>query len=172
VNLANFSHSTTTATFKSFELSSVTIKFPHSNLAFYNIYHPPQSNTKSWHSVSFSQFLEDFQTLISSVSTSPHEFLITDDFNIHVDDLADSNAVQFLSLLDHANLAQHVLFPTHRHSHTLDLVITSANSTLSPTVISLPISPTDHFPIICSLKITSDVRFQYFALRFGFGSVV
>jgi len=29
----------------------------------------------------------------------------------------------------------------------------SANSTLSPTVISLPSS--DHFPIICSLKITS-----------------
>jgi len=49
-----------------------------------------------------SQFLEDFQTLISSVSTSPHEFLITGDFNIHVDDLADSNAIQFLSLLDHA----------------------------------------------------------------------
>jgi len=49
----------------------------------------------------------------------------------------------------------HVLFPTHRHSHTLDLVITSANSTLSPIVISLPISPTDHFPIICSLKITN-----------------
>jgi len=41
------------------------------------------------------------------------------------------------------------LFPTHRHSHTLDLVKTS------PTVISLPMSPTDHFPIICSLKITN-----------------
>jgi len=62
-------------------------------------------------------------------------------------------SIQFLSLLDHANLTQHVLFPTHRHSHTFDLVITSANSSLSPTVTSLPISPTDHFPIIWSLKI-------------------
>jgi len=105
--------STPTATFKSFKLSSVTIKLPHSNLALYNIYCPPQSSTKSWHSVSFSQLLEDFQTLISSVSTSPHEFLITGDFNIHVDDLANSNAIQFLSLLDHADLTQHVLFPTH-----------------------------------------------------------
>jgi len=59
---------TPTATFKSFELSSVTIKLPHFNLALYNIHRPPQSNTKSRHSVSFSQFLEDFQTLISSVS--------------------------------------------------------------------------------------------------------
>jgi len=144
-----------TATFKSYELSSVTIKLSHSNLALYNIYRPPQSNTKSRHSVSFSLFLEDFQTLISSVSTSHYEFLITGDFNIHVDDLTDSNVIQFLSLLDHANLTQLVLFPTHRHSHTLDLVITSANFTLSPTVTSLPISPTDHFPIICSLKITN-----------------
>jgi len=118
------------------------------------IHRPPQSKTKSRHSVSFSQFLEDFQTLISSVSTS-YEFLITGDFNIHVDDHTNSNAIQFLSLLDHANLTQHVLFPTHRHCHTLDLVITSDNSTLSPTVISFPISPTDHLPIICSLKITN-----------------
>jgi len=41
-----------------------------------------------------------------------------------------------------SNLTQHVLFPTRPHSHTLDLVITS-------------ISPTDHVPIICSLKITN-----------------
>jgi len=59
-----------------------------------------------------------------------------------------------LSLLDHPNITQHVSFPTHQHSHTHDLFITSANSTLSPTVITWPISPTDHFPIICSLKIT------------------
>jgi len=60
-------------------------------LALYNIYRPPQSTTKSRHSVSFSQFLEDFQTLISSVSTSPREFLITGaGFKIHDDDLADS----------------------------------------------------------------------------------
>jgi len=120
-----------------------------------NIYRPPQSTTKSRHSVSFSLFLEYFQTLISSVSTSPHEFLIISDFNIRADDLVDSDAILFLSLLDYANLTQHVLFPTHRHSHTLDLVITSANSTLSPTHSSLPILPTDHFPIIFSLKITN-----------------
>jgi len=47
---------------------------------------------------------------------------------IHVAYLTDSIAIQFLSLLDHANLTQHVSFPTHRHSHTLGLVISSANS--------------------------------------------
>ena len=141
------------AVFKSFELSTVVIKLPRSNLALYNIYRPPQSVAKSRLTSTFSQFLEDFKTLISIVSTSPLEFVITGDFNIHVDDPSDSNAIQFLSLLDHANLIQHVNFPTHRHSHTLDLVITSAHSTLSPTLTCLPVSPTDHFPIICSLNI-------------------
>ena len=146
--------SSPTATFKSFELSTLAIKLPRTNLALYNIYRPPQSTAKSRLSSSFSQFLEDFRTLISIVSTSPNEFVITGDFNIHVDDPSDSNSIQFLSLLDHANLIQHVKFPTHQHSHTLDLVITSATSTLSPILTCLPVSPTDHFPIICSLNIT------------------
>jgi len=48
----------TYCTFKSFKLYSVTIKLPHSNLVLYNICRPPQSTSRSWHSVSFSQFLE------------------------------------------------------------------------------------------------------------------
>jgi len=61
---------------------------------------------------------------------------------------------------DHANLTQHVSFPTHRHSHNLDLVITFVMLTL----LYLPLSfvclfhlYTDHFPIICSLKITAPI---------------
>ena len=64
--------SSPTAIFKSFEMSSVTMKLPHSKLTLYNIYRPPPSAAKSRLSVSFSQFLNDFQTLISSVSTTPH----------------------------------------------------------------------------------------------------
>jgi len=48
-----------------------------------------------------------------------------------------------------------MLDPTHQYSYTLDLVITSANCTLFPTVNSLHILHTYHFPIICSLKITN-----------------
>jgi len=103
--------------------------------------------------MSFSQFLEDFQTLILSVSTFPHEYRITGDFKIHDDDLTDSNTIQFLLLLDHANLTQHVLFPTHRHFHTLDLFIRSANSALSPTVISLHILSTYHFLMKITITI-------------------
>ena len=140
--------SSPTTTFKSFEMSTVTLKLPHSKLTIFNIYRPPSSLAKSRHTASFSQFLEDFQTLISSISTTPHEFLITGDFNIHVDDLTDSNALKFISLLDLANLTQHVPFSTHCHSHTLDLVITTSDS-----LLLLPLHPFFHLIIFLSFTL-------------------
>ena len=54
---------------------------------------------------------------------------------------------QFLSYLSSFNLTQHVHFPTHEHNHTLDLVITSPHSSLSPSASTTCITPSDHFPI-------------------------
>ena len=47
-----------------------------------------------------------------------------DDLNFHVDNAADSNAMNFLDLLDLLNFSQHVTSITHKAGHTLDLVIT------------------------------------------------
>ena len=58
-----------------------------------------------------------------------------------------------MSVLDQANLTQHVTFPTHIQSHTLDLVITRTDSFLNPLITCTPTSPSDHFPIISSLNI-------------------
>ena len=58
------------------------------------------------------------------------------------------------SLLDSANLKQHVTFPTHIANHTLDLVITHADSKLKPDITFSPVSPSDHFPILSSLTIS------------------
>ena len=80
-------------TFKSFEMTTVTLKLPHSELSLSNIRRPPYSSAKSWDTASFSQFLDDSQTLISAISTSPHDFLLTGDLNIHVDDLTYSNTL-------------------------------------------------------------------------------
>jgi exonuclease III len=96
--------SSPTTIFKSFEISTITLKLAHSKLTVYNVYRPPSSSAKSRATSPFSPFLKDFQTLVSMVSTTPHEFLVTGDFNVHVDDLTDSCAVQFLTLLDQANL--------------------------------------------------------------------
>ena len=136
--------------FDSFEIAVITLKLLKSKLTVYNIYRPPPSAAKA---VPFSQFITEFQTLISHAATTPHEFIITGDFNLHVDDSENSNAKQFLTLLDSCNLTQLVDFSTHRCGHTLDLIIIPTNSALSPSISYSQISPSDHFPIFCQLNI-------------------
>ncbi len=51
--------------------------------------------------------------------------LLTGDLNIHIDNMDCTNTVSFMDILECFNLTQHVNFPTHKHSHTLDLVCTS-----------------------------------------------
>ena len=53
-----------------------------------------------------------------------------------------------------SNLTQHVSFPTHQHGHILDLVITTKDTTLLPSITHSLISPSDHFPIFTSLSIS------------------
>ena len=92
-----------------------------------------------------SVFLDEFNSFLSLAATTPHEFITTGDFNIHVDNCTNHFTSQFLSLLSSFNL--HVHFPTHKDNHTLDLIITSSDSSLSPSLSTTCITPCDHFPI-------------------------
>jgi len=67
-------------------------------MVIYNIYRPPQSTRRNLDILSLvlSFYIEDFHTLISSVSTS-HEFLITGDSTF----MFVISLIHFLSLLDH-----------------------------------------------------------------------
>ena len=115
---------------KSFEISSITIKLLHSKLTVFNIYrnhYLPNTSKKSTPSksshdpVSFSESLADLHILIATAATTPHDFIITGDFNLHIDNIYDPRTQQFMSLLENSNLTQHVSFPTHQHGHILDL---------------------------------------------------
>ena len=59
-----------------------------------------------------------------SVSFTNHDrILITGDFNLHIDNVSDFNAMDFLQLLHSFDFIQHTAGPTHNCGHTLDLVI-------------------------------------------------
>ena len=114
--------SSTSRIYKSFEMSSITFKVSSSKLTVFNIYRPPpSSSTKCRSYIPFSTFLSEFQDFLSTASTTPNDFLITGDFNIHVDCL-NPDTEKFLSILSSCGLSQHVSFPTHITSnHTLDI---------------------------------------------------
>jgi len=88
---------------------------------------------------------------------TPHEFLITGDFNLHLDHPDDSQVKQFLTALDSTNLTQHVSPATHRDHHILDLVITPTSSSLNPVIDHSSVSPSDHLPIFSSLSILPSI---------------
>ena len=135
---------------KSFEAISATIKLPNSSpFSIFNVYRPPDSSS---HSQSFSTFLSDFQAQLSIFATTPHPFLITGDFNIHIDDTTDNHSTSFMSLLSDVNFIQYVSWPTHLH-HTLDLII--APSSLDPHVKGLSSTPSDHMPVLTTLNMVS-----------------
>ena len=52
------------------------------------------------------------------------------------------------------NLTQHVFVSTHIHKHTLDLVITSSHTNLSPTISQSFITASDHFSIFTHINLT------------------
>ena len=110
-----------------------------STLTVFNIYRPPSSSINSQ---PISVFLDVFKTFLSSADTTPHEFIITGDFSIHLDDHLDSFSQQFTDILPSTNLTQHVSVSTHIHNHILDLVII-----LSPTISQFVITVSGHFPI-------------------------
>ena len=111
--------------------------------------------SSSTHSKQFSVFLDDFSSFLSFAATTPHELVITGDFNIHHNNPANTLTSQFLALLLSFNLSQHVHFPVHDKNHILDLVMTSSDTALAPAV-SFPLwSPPDHFSVFTRLSINT-----------------
>lgn len=56
--------------------------------------------------------------------------IIVGDFNLHVDTPSRSHVSHFLTTLDNAGFHQHVSGPTHKHGHTLDLVLSRLEDNL------------------------------------------
>jgi len=77
----------------------------------------------------------------------------TIDVKTFLDNASDNLTSQFLTLLSSFNLTQHVNFPIHDRNHTLDLVITSSDTSLAPSLFSSHFSPSDHSPVFTKLSI-------------------
>src|SRR6218665_277840 len=73
-------------TFKSFECSFITLQLASDTLTVFNIYRPP---TSSNYSQKPSVFLDEFASLLSLAATTPNEFVLVGDFNVHFDTPSD-----------------------------------------------------------------------------------
>ena len=94
---------------------------------YFAIYRPPPSTENGFKT---SEFLSEFDSFIDFVNSLGTKFLLVGDFNVHVDTPTKWDASHFLTTLSTSSLLQHVIGPTHKHGHTLDLVISRETDNL------------------------------------------
>ncbi|XP_068731185.1 uncharacterized protein [Montipora capricornis] len=73
------------------------------------------------------------------------------DLNSYVDDKVNSDALNFLDVLESLGLQQHVNDPTHIHGHTLDLVITRVADNIIREKPHVDRYFSDHASVLCKL---------------------
>lgn len=133
-----------TATFE-----HVCISNNSKSIQFVAIYRPPPSVDNG---LKTSEFLTEFEKFLDEVSVTPGQLVILGDFNIHIDCPDKWDTKQFLSILSVYGFRQHVTGATHKHGHTLDLVITRLDDDIIQDVHIHPPFFSDHHIIQCTAR--------------------
>ena len=132
--------------FTSFEYQASILE-NESSVLMISIYRPPKCSKPL--------FLTEISDLLSICFTDYNRILLTGDLNLHIDNASDTAAMSFLQLLHSFDFTQHVTGPTHKHGHTLDLVISRGlNVTVEKTIVMPDLS--DHY-LLCFHMAVSDL---------------
>ena len=123
------------------------ISYGNSTLRLVTICRPPRSKKNCSTPATFSKS----SPLPETLTTASGHLLLNGDFNFHVDVNNDTDANNFKDLLESAGLAQHVKGPSHRSTHTLDLVIDCQNDIALSSFTTLMDLPSDHHTVLCSM---------------------
>ena len=111
------------------------------------VYRPPT------HGNDFISFMHDFAEYLDHSVLLRGHLVITGDFNIHLDDAASRECIEFTELLQSFGLVQHVQQPTHKAGHLLDLVITKEDYDMRPSVVVFDQCLSDHYTLSCTLQV-------------------
>ena len=114
------------------------------------VYRPQRNKSKQ---LTTSTFFDEFSSFLEILASEPKNVVIVGDFNFHMDVKDDRDARLFNDLINSFSLQQHVVQPTHRLGHTLDLVITRMSDDLVKEVFMTHYLPSDHAAVACSLNI-------------------
>ena len=137
--------------FKSFEHLDLSVSSGSSSMNLFAIYRPYPSAKNKFTS---QMFFQDFSSLLEESTASPHRVVFTGDFNFHVDDETDKDAMSFIEILNSTNLHQHIQGPTHIAGHTLDLMISRNSDHLICSTKVIQGLPSDHYAVIGLLDFT------------------
>ena len=121
------------------------------NMTLVVIYRPPPNRRNG---LSFAQFNSELRDLIDSIILEKDKLVLAGDFNIHIDDISNSDARVFTRTLESYGLDQHVVGQTHEKGHALELLITRADDNILRDIsIDSASSISDHFWIKSDFNI-------------------
>ena len=135
---------------RSFQFAKWRIVLKHTTITILAIYHPPYSNqTKATN----HDFLDEFTNWVAEYIMNNTNVIILGDFNLHVNDPRDDNAMNFIESTQALALQQHVNFSTHISGNTLDLVFTELFNELKIQKCTQDDFISDHCIVKCNLNV-------------------
>ena len=132
----------------SFEISEWTVTTVSNCIRLFIIYQPPYSDKRK---VPTTVFFREFSDYLESVLLCKEQILFAGDFNIHIDNGRDSDAIKFADLLESFRLQQHMKGSTHKEGHTLDLIITRCSEIFLSAPPKVDWFIADHASVCCRL---------------------
>ena len=112
--------SSLTNKYSSFEHLECRVRIDTSDFLLTVVYRPPPSKSNKQKTSTFFDQWPLFLDRYSEVATT---LVITGDINFHLEDSKNRDAEHFSSLLGSYGMQQHVMEPTHKRGHTLDMVV-------------------------------------------------
>ena len=102
---------------------------PDNQISFWEAFEDFTVDSEDWEEIHLrnfkcSNFLTEIDDFLSDVYMSANKIVALGDFNLHIDVPTKSDVATFMSILSSLNMSQHVVDPTHKCGHTLDLIIT------------------------------------------------
>ncbi len=135
--------------FKSFELIMLNVtpsninKETLSSFTLASVYRSPGP---------YSDFLGEFANFLSNLVVTVDRALIVGDFNIHIDNENDTLGLAFIDILNSLGVRQNVTGPTHRHNHTLDLILSYGVDVDTIEILPQSDDISDHYLVSCMLR--------------------
>ena len=99
-----------------------------------------------------STFFLELSDYLECIVLCQEQLLISGDFNVHVDNAVDTDAIKRIDLLESCGLQQHVASPTHKHDHTLDLILSRQSDQLLGNTPHISRYFSDHATVLCSIR--------------------
>ena len=107
-----------------YEGAVMLIKSGSKELVLLSVYHPPQSTGCN------GPFTEQLLDQVAKLQLLHQNIIIMGDFNIHVNDITDADAVYLIDAMSALGFSQVVRHATHKLGNTLDLLFYSEFSTI------------------------------------------